>query len=423
MKHAIKALAAATLLCFPALTAAFQTVDNIDWPESGRFPAYPVEPPDGRPVRLFVYGGVLHDSNIFRLSDSVNPVTAIGSSEKSDTVYRAGAGLNADIPVSRQRILLDAQIEHREFDRFSVLNHDPYRLGATWKWAAGSQWSGDLGYTRRHYLADLGEIQAPIKDMITEDRAFASGGFLVTPRWRIRAAADWTDWDHSNAARNTLDARIASGTAGLDYMTPAGNSIGGQVKYSEGEYPNRQVVAGSLVDNNYEEWETSLVAHWVITGKSVLDARAGYTSREHDQVPQRDFDGFTGRLSYDWFVGAKTPLNFAIWREIRSYEDVSASYVLSTGWSVGPSWAPTEKIVLQARYVREDRDFRGDPGFVVTGGVQREDTFRGLSLAAGYAPRRNIELSVGARYGDRSSNVFARDYDYTTVMANARFRF
>jgi exopolysaccharide biosynthesis operon protein EpsL len=425
MTHAEKkkVLVVLTLLSFPAAAPAFQTIDNITWPTEGRFAAYPVESADGRPVRFYIYGGMLHDSNIFRLSNSANPLTAIGSTDKSDTIYRVGAGFKADIPVSRQRILLDAQLEHREFDRFTVLNHDPYRLGAAWKWVAGPQWSGDVGYSRRHYLSDLGDIQAPIKDMITEDRTFASGAFLATPRWRVRGAADWTKWDHSDATRATLDNRTASVTGGLDYMTPAGNSIGGQVKYSNGEFPNRQFVAGSFVDNNFKEWETSLVGHWAITGKSILDARVGYTSRGHDQVPQRDFDGVTGRLSYDWFVGPKTPLNFAVWREIRSIEDVSASYVLTQGWSIGPSWAPTEKLVFQAKYIREDRDYRGDPGFVLTGGLQRDDTFRGVSLSAGYAPRRNIELAVGVRRGERNSNIFGNDYDYTSVAANAKFRF
>jgi len=199
--------------------------------------------------------------------------------------------------------------------------------------------------------------------------------------------------------------------------------VGGQFKYSEGDYPNRQVVPGGTVDNNFKEYEASAVAHWAVTGKSGLDGRLGYTSRRHDQVTQRDFDGVTGKLAYDWFVAAKTILNFSVWREIRSIEDVSASYVLSEGWGIGPSWAPTSKLVFQAKYVREDRDYRGDPGFVLAGTAPREDTFRGLNLAAGYSPRRNIELGVAIETGDRSSNTAGRDYDYNAVSANARLRF
>lgn len=416
-------IVAVALACVPASAWPFQTTDDINWPREGAFPAYPVEGPDGRRVQFSVSGGLYHDSNLFRLSDSADAQSVLGTGKKSDNVYRLGAGLKADLPVSRQRVLLDAHVDYYDYDRFGVLDHAAYRAGATWKWQAGNQLSGDVGYARRRYLASLAEIQAPVRDLVTQDHAFARGGFLVTPRWRIRGELDWSKYDHGEATRNALDSRITSVTAGLDYVTPANNSVGGQVKYSEGDFPNREFVAGSFVDNQYRETETSLVMRWMVTGKSTLDARLGYTSREHDQVPQRDFDGVTGRLGYDWMPGAKTRLSFAAWREIRSYEDISASYILSKGASFGPSWAPTEKIVLQGRLVHEKRLFEGDPGIVLATGPQREDTFNGLRLSAGYSPRRNVELAVGLDRGDRNSNVTGRDYDYTAVSANAKLRF
>jgi exopolysaccharide biosynthesis operon protein EpsL len=411
------------LACNPALVFAFQAIEEIQWPDSGRFPAYPQEPSDGRNVRFSVFGGAMHDSNLFRLSDGTDPLTAIGSTKRSDTITRFGAGLKGDIPVSRQRILLEARIEHRDFDHFGFLDHDAYRLGATWKWAAGPQWSGDIGAGKRRYLASLAELQAPIKDLITENRAYASAGYRFTPRWRVRGGLEAYDWEHDDPSRVTLDNRTDAATIGLDYVTPADNSVGGQFKYSEGDFPNRQVVPGGTVDNNFQEYETSAVAHWTVTGTSALDGRLGYTIRRHDQVGQRDFDGVTGKLAYDWFVAARTLLNLSVWREIRSIEDTSASYVLSEGWGIGPSWAPVSKIVFQAKYVREDRDYRGDPGFALAGTPQREDTFRGFNLAAGYSPRRNIELGVAIETGDRSSNTAGRDYDYNAVSANARLRF
>ncbi|MBI3916645.1 MAG: outer membrane beta-barrel protein [Betaproteobacteria bacterium] len=417
-----RTIAAIVILCFPQAASGLQNLDEMYWPEEGKFPAYPLEP-DERRVRFSVFGGAYRDSNPFRLSDGTNPLPTIGSTEKSDTVGRLGVGLNANLPISRQRLLFDVRVEGHDYRRFDVLDHTAYRGSATWKWQAGNQWSGDAGYSRRRFLSSLAEIQAPIKDMITEDRAFASAGYLFTPRWKIRGALDWTKWDHDEATRQALDARILSGTLGLDYVTPPGNSVGGQVKYSDGDFPNREVVAGSTVDNTYKETEVSGVVHWMVTGKSTFDGRLGYTWREHDQVSQRDFDGVTGRASYDWFVAPKTRLNFAAWREIRSTEDVSASYILGQGWGFGPAWAPTSKLVFQAKYIREDRDYEGDPGFILAGTSQREDTFRGINLGAGYTPRRDIHLSISAETGKRDSNIFGRDYDYTAVSANARVRF
>jgi hypothetical protein len=78
---------------------------------------------------------------------------------------------------------------------------------------------------------------------------------------------------------------------------------------------------------------------------------------------------------------------------------------------------------VQARYIREDLDYRGDPGFVLTATPPREDTFRGLQLYGGYAPRRNIRLSIGLKVGDRESSVVTREYDYHAISANAKVQF
>ncbi|HKA38134.1 MAG TPA: XrtB/PEP-CTERM-associated polysaccharide biosynthesis outer membrane protein EpsL [Burkholderiales bacterium] len=419
-------IAAVVLACFPAAapaqTTTQLTIDDIFWPDRGKFPAYSAEIDESK-VQFSIFGGVLRDSNPFRLSDSTDTQATLGTTSKADTVSRAGVGLKADLPFSRQRLLLDLQVQGVNYHTFDVLDHTAYRASGAWNWQAGDQWSGAVGYSQREFLASLADIQAPIKDMITENYAFAGGGFRFTPRWRVRGLLDWIKWDHSDPSRDTLDASIYAGTVGLDYVTPLGNSVGVQSKYSVGDYPNRQVVAGSLVDNSYYEIESSAVMHWIFTSKSVFDARAGYTSRRQDQVPQRDFDGFTGRVIYDWFIGPKTLLNFAVWREIRSTEDVSASYILSEGWGIGPAWAPTSKIVLQVKYIREDRDYRGDPGFVASGTPPREDKFRGGNITLGYTPRRNIQLSVSAEGGDRESNTAGADYDYGAVSAYVRFLF
>lgn len=412
-----RALAVAALMSLSGAASALETLDEIYWPETGKFPAYPYEH-DPRTLVFSVLGGYDRDSNPFRLSDT----SAIAGS-RSDSVRRGGFGVKAEIPSSRQRFVLEARALRNDYDRFDLLDHTSYGAGATWKWEVGNQWSGEAGYARRRFLGSLEDVQAMVRDMITEDRAFFNAGYLVTPRWRVRGGVDALRWEHDDAVRSQLDARIFSATAGLDYVTPANNSVGGQVKLSHGEYPNQQPVAGALVVNDYDELEASLVARWMVTGKSTFDARAGYTRREHDEVPQRDFSGFTGRVNLDWFVAAKTLLNFSVWREIQSTEDAAASYVLSQGWGVGPAWAPTVKLVFQARYYQEDREFKGDPGLALVGGVPREDSFDGISLTAGYTPLRNIHLSLGYERGDRSSNVAGRDFDYRLVSFNARFRF
>jgi exopolysaccharide biosynthesis operon protein EpsL len=426
--HAVKTIAIAAALCVPMSVSAFERIEDIVWPDDGRFPAYPTEP-DPRPVVFSVSGGYYHDDNVFRASDSA--VLPPGT-QKSDNIYRVGVGLRANLPYSQQRFLINARVDNFTFDNNGRLDHVDYRFDGTWRWQAGSRLSGDLGYWRRRYLGDLGEIQVPLRDMITEDRIFGSAGFMLTPRWRVRGAADWRQWDHSEATRSELDLKTTSGTVGLDYVTPLNNSFGVQFKGTHGEYDNRQAIApGTTVANTFDEYETSGVVRYNIGPRSLLTARVGYTRREHDEVPARDFDGFTGRLSLDWAVGAKTILNGSIWREIRSVEEfgtleqAAASFIISSGLSIGPTWAPTSKLVFEAKYVHEKREYEGDPTLSFPGstGIQREDTINGLRLAVGYAPRRNIRLSLAGERGDRDSNIFLRDYEYNRVSANERFEF
>jgi len=145
------------------------------------------------------------------------------------------------------------------------------------------------------------------------------------------------------------------------------------------------------------------------------------------------------RRAIAWYVG-KTLINASVWREIYSVEErgtlgeggldqADASYVVSTGASIGPAWAPTAKLVFQGKVVHEKRKYQGSPGLtfgvapVVGTGEHREDTFNGLRLSAGYTPIRALRLSLSAEHGKRDSNAFLRDYDYNLISANARFQF
>lgn len=413
--------AAFTTACFSVNAFALETLDEIYWPETGRFPAYPYEP-DERGIRFFVNAGIDHDTNVFRLADTTGPVATLGSPDKEDTIYRYGAGVRATARSGRQAFVLNLDAEHRNFNEFNQLDHTRYRAAADWRWVAGSRLSGDLGYARRKYLSDLGDIQANVKDMVTEDHAFFSGGYLVTPRWRARGAFDYVRREHGAQVRTPLDARVTSVTGGLDYVTPAGNSIGGQVRVSEGEYPTPQLIGGVPVNNDYEETEASLVVRWMATGKSTFEARAGYTQREHEQVPQRDFDGLTGRLDWDWYVANKTLINVAVWRELNSLDFSDAAYAITRGWGIGPAWAPTVKLVFQARYFDENRDYEGNAA-LAAGALARQDSVRGVSLTAGYTPRRNLQFSLGVERGDRDSNIVGGDFDYTLISGNARLLF
>lgn len=413
-------MAALALAWLSTAAAADQTTDQISWPEQGLYPAYPQEAPAG-PVERFVSAGAYHDSNLFRLSDSASAQAILGTTQRSDDVRRLGAGLKADWRISRQQLLVNARVDDFRYSRFAFLDHTAYQADATWIWQAGPLWSGDVGYGGRRFLSGFGVLQAPVKDLITETHAFVNAGRMLSPRWRVRGGLDRYGYRYGNPAVATTLDRTTSVTVGGDYVTPQQNSIGAQVKYTDGRYFNAPGLAG--IDNRFRDTELSSVASWRVTGKSKFDGRLGYTSRRHAQLSQRDFHGATGRLAYEWTPGAKTLLKFAAWRELEAIENNLANYALGEGVSFGPRWAPDVHFVVQANVFRLRRSYLGDAALLPPGTPERVDTVRGVNLSLGYTPRRFLRVSLGVERGSQSSTIAGGDYAYDLVSAVARFSF
>jgi hypothetical protein len=275
---------------------------------------------------------------------------------------------------------------------------------------------------------DLSQQQSAARDLIVEDHAFANGAYRLGPTVRLRAGVDGSKANHSDAARAAFGSRATSVIGGVDYVTPVGNAIGLEARRTDGTFPTPEVINGStlgtpLVNNAYIEKELAVVATVPAGAQLTGTGRIGHTTRKHREFPQRDFSGTTWRMGLDWTPLQKTGFEFALYREPRSIIDIGASYVIVSGVTLGPRWAPTEKLVFSALFIRERQQFAGDPGFIVLGGPQRDETVRTIRLGAGWEPKRFIETSAGWEHGVRSSNGLLRDYDFNALMANVRFRF
>lgn len=422
-------LGALVLLCFPAAASAVLTIDDVRWPESGAYPAYPEAisaAATGRRFHAYVYGGLYRDDNLFRLPSGANP--------RSVDFNKLGAGLRADLPISRQRVLLEGQLEENRYRDFSILDNTGGRARATWNWEVGNNWQGNLGASKERALSGFGQIRAVVKDMVTQDRAFGSAGYRVTPDWRVRVGANAYRFKHSDPTRNALDSEQTDAIFGVDYVTPLQNSIGVQVRYSRGDFPNLLSAGGTSLNNRYKEVEPSAVVHYNLGGKSSVDGRLGVTDRTHEQLDSRDFKGSTGNVAFHWTPTPKTILDLTAFKETRPYVtsavgsflssiDSTAAFVVARGVTFAPHWAITDQVVLQAQLVEERDTYQGDPTTVLLGTPQREDKLRAASVSAGWSPLRPLLLSLSYETGKRTSNIAGLDFDYNAISANARYTF
>lgn len=396
------------LAALPGAGSAFEAIDTLPWPSEGVFPAYPREP--GRPTDLWLQVGARHEDNALRTE----------SAERSDTVTRLGAGLRHEARVvGRQRVRLDARGDYYKYRELSALDHFAYSLAGNWLWEVGNQLSGTVlvGHDRRQ--VDISETQTERLDTVKTARAAATAGYLVMPSLRVRGGLAGARSDRS-ALRET-ETRSTSVTVGADYVSPLANTVGLEYRATNGDVPFPASVVGiGAVSNDYSEREIALVATYALGPQLRTGLRLGHTARDYDQVPTRNFDGPTGRLSVEWLPGNKTILGFEAYREPRSIIDVSASHVLVRGAAFGPRWAVTNKLVLSARLVRERRTFEGDPS-LAAGATLRDEDLHLWRVGLGWEPQRFWQLGLALDRGERESNIPGRDYQYTAVMGNLAY--
>jgi hypothetical protein len=396
-----------SLAAVPTAAPAFEAIDTIPWPSVGVFPAYPRE--DDRPTDFWVHAGARREDNALRVE----------TGEQSDTVTRLGAGIRHEQRVvGRQRVLLEARGDYYKYNRFSALDHFAYALQGNWLWEIGNQLSGTVlvGHDRRQ--ADIAETRVDRLDLVKTTRAAATAGYLVTPRFRVRGGLAGTRADRSEALET--ETRATSVTVGADYVSALANAVGLEYRSTNGEVPVGELVAGTLVDNDYRERELSLVATYALGTQLRTGVRVGRTWRDYDQLSGRNFNGGTGRVTVEWLPGSKTILGFEAYREPRSVIDIAASHVLLKGVAFGPRWAVTNQVVLSARFVRERRVFDGDPA-LTAGATLRDELVTLMRFAVGWEPQRRWQVGVGLDRGERESNIAGRDYQYTAVMGNLAY--
>lgn len=335
-----------------------------------------------------------HDSNLLR-----NPA---GLGDESDQYLTLEAGLNSRLDVSRQRFLIDARVFRNSYDRFDQFDYTGGDGRLLWRWAAGRLWEGDLGYRYVRRLRDFGNELIATKDISDRHRIFGSARRWLTPRWRIGVNSAWSDISFSESAR--LDKNIYDYGAHVDYVSLSGNVAGLAADYAESRFSNRD-------DRDYEDLSFGPFLDWGLTAKTRILANAGYKSRTHDVLDERDFDGFVGRLAADWQATGKTTIRAAVWRDISNLDDEIANFAVVQGVSVEPVWNITAKTSLTALASYEQRDFQGgdDIDFDVS---ERTDDVTAFGLGLNWQPRRRIGLSLDYRSETRDSNRRLREYDY-----------
>lgn len=385
--------------------------------------AAPAQALDRDRFTISPFASYAYDSNLFRVPDNFDPVLLGGETQRSDRIFSTGLRVALDYPVSRQRFIADARVTRNDFQNFTFLDNTATNARLLWRWQLGNEWSGDAGYTYNRALTSFGDFRVPVKNLESRHNPYLSARYQFAASGRLRAGISNITTDNSTAVRRPSDLEQTSYEAGFDYVPATGNLLGATARHTEGEYPNRNVGAGALFDNSFTQDDLEANVLWRLTGQSLVTGAVGYTTRKFDNTPQNDFDGPTGRVTWEYTPTGKLRFTTTLRREIVAYEDVASSHAVTDSLTVAADWAATARTLVGARFEHRKRDFLTDSAVVVTGLPERSDTTKSLALTGTWKPYRYLELFLALAHEKRSSNVAQLDYDANTASFMVQLNF
>jgi exopolysaccharide biosynthesis operon protein EpsL len=392
--------------------------------------ALPATAKEGDTFRPFVSYAHYYDSNLLRQADDENAVIIenglpVTTSQRSDTYGVTGVGIDVDWRPGRQRIEARASKTLVRYENFSNFDYDGSDYRGTWHWRLGNHVSGQLGASQVVSQTSFNDLNrftgtfVAVNNQVTRDRQFGSAEWEFHPRWRAGGGGAWASSENSTLLQRSDDSEEDNQYAYLTYLTPKGSRLRGEIRRIDVRFPNRQLVATSLVDNSYSQDELNFLGDWQVSGKLNGRLRLGWVERTHDNRTASDFSGIASRVTADYFPSGKTALSLALYREPAGVEDANSSYRLNTGISLNGAWQATDKITLRAAASYVDSDYEQ----LQTSSVKRNDDTADGSVSVSYSPLPLLTLDVGVQAGRRVSSISALDYTFHSAFVSARLDF
>ncbi len=366
--------------------------------------------------------GITRDSNPFLLSGSVDPQAQLGTSDKSDTVTSAFAGISIDKQISLQRFYLDATETTYRHDNFSYLDFDAFQYRGGWDWRLGTRLSGTLSADRRQALVNYGNFRSTaLRNVVTTEHRLASLDGWVSGGWHALLAATQDVSKNSVPFVQVASYRLTGGDAGIRYLAQSGSSVEFHVASARGDYLDQPLDPVRQIDDGFRRTENYAVANLPLSAKSTLRGRLGWVDYQNNHFAQRDFSGSVGTLGYAWRPTDKLSFVLSASRDRTPYVADTSSYVVNDTVSFAPSWQFSPKTALTFTLSQTASDYLGP--VVASAAPARHDNLSSAELALNWTPLRSVTVNAGLRHQRRSSNTAGFDFDdnIASVIASVQF--
>jgi hypothetical protein len=347
----------------------------------------------------------MYNSNIF----------ATDTAEEGDFITRVLPALILESNWSRHILRLRADADLGFYADNSAEDYIDYRAGAEGRLDIDRDAWLTASADYRHLHEDRGSPDDVAGDGPTEfDTILVTGGYYQTlGRFRTRLVGTFEnlDFDDVDALGGGLinnddrDRIEAEGTLRVGYEIVPDYEAFVQGSYNVRDYDDPVDDAGFNRDSD----GFGIVAGLRVDfgGITFGDFFAGYRQQDYDDPAFGTLSGLDAGAMLTWNVTPLTTLVGGVRRTVEETTSAGSGGFFGTEFSLRVDHELLRNLVLglDGRYVVRDYD-----------GIDRSDDYFELGFDALYMMNRNLYLSAGYEYRDRSTNVVGEDYSQHVAL-------
>lgn len=382
--------------------------------------AVAAQPDEKKEEHLYLSEQFTYDDNVFRAaktedvdaipSDPTDPNSTPRDVSREDYVNIVTAGVGNDFNMGQQTLRLKGRVYDARYQDNDYLDYTGGDASLVLDLRLLTALSGRLSGAYGRKLADFANTLGTDRDLI---ETLNYNGYLryeIGPRWSISAGGGRLETEHDLNRRQQENLEADLGRVSIDYQTPSFHAFGLEYRYMDARFPDAILDANGLSQSDYEESAAIARFTYTATVRTQFRLSGGYVERERPNNSEGHYKGDVWRAEIDWKPRVKFSTLFAAWRELKAYTDVESDYFISDGFSVAPTWSPTEKLSFALSVAYEDQEFINTRDLELLDGQRNDDVLTGLFTFT-YKPREQLALELTYRGSDRDSNRIARRYD------------
>ncbi len=367
---------------------------------------------DKDPLNVFVGVSRKHDNNLF-----LSP-----SSKRSDNITKTNAGIQLDKLYSLQRFKVNYTISALRYQNNNRLNFNAHNYNAAWLWSLTPYLKGVISADRQQQLNDFQDYRnftlVNIKNIRVTQTQHFEADFSPHGIWHLLGGVTRSEQTNSRTFIEQDSFSMYSLDEGVKYDFRSGSSIKLMAHERQGDYGRRTPSPTS--PTGFKENEAEAILDWLVSGKSHINLRTAYISREHDKYSLRDYSGAVGRLDYSWMPTGKLRLTLSALSDLSSYWNLDSSYTRYNSLSISPSYALSDKLTMHASASIYERTFLGG-GLIPS--TDRVDKGKSAGISIDWTPLRSLTIGGNLVRSSRNSNIPGLDYDDTTAEIDANLLF